>query len=531
MLTKIAAGKIYGALTLILGGSFLACQLVAADTAVLSGIVRSPDGEVNGTVVKAKKGNISFAVIANKSGHYEIPALETGTYTVDFTLPGHPPVERNAVQLSAGKNNLDITLDSEKNVPSQVAWADFHNYAKGLPPDPERAAFERTCNPCHGLNFILSKRRTEAGWRQVLNYMNYIRAREDGFENYPYRESDERLVHYLAKTMGPDSPPFPAIEPIGAPIKEEATKAVFKVYDTSPRGTVHTMMPDAKGNVWFSSWLGVKEDFIGKLNTSTGEVSLYKTGSYNKHTHGICVDNQRQFVYFTENFGNKLGQFDTKTETFKLLQAQGTPHSCVVDPDAGDVWFTLNESNEIGKLDRASGKIVRFTVPTPKSEPYGIVRDVKTGAIWFAEAAGNKVGKVDPKTGQMTEFEALTKPAGVKRLGVDSKGNVWFGEMTAHKLGRIDAKTGKVREFEPPTKYSAPYGLVVDKNDIVWIAGFDDNRLMRFDPATEAFLEIPMPSFYTGVRVMDVDSTNRLWMAGSTFGQVVTIDFKHEVVE
>ena len=287
------AVKAFSTIALVLSGTLIAGHLTAADLATLSGVVRSSDGDVNGAVVKAKKGKIAIAVLANASGRYQIPGLDTGAYTVSVTQPGHVPVEKNGVQINKGKNILDLTLGSGTSNPAQVTWADFHAYAQTLPPDPERAAFERTCNPCHGLNFILEKKRSEAGWRQVLNYMNYIRAREDGEPNYPYRESDDRLVRYLTKTMGLDSPAFPAIPTSGAPIKEEATRAVFKVYDTSPRGTVHTMMPDAKGNIWFSSWLGVKEDYIGKLTPATGEVSVYKTGTFNKHTHGICVDNQR----------------------------------------------------------------------------------------------------------------------------------------------------------------------------------------------------------------------------------------------
>jgi len=508
---------------LVVGIALLRGHLRAAETAELSGVVKSPEGPVNGAVVKARKGNIALAVITNSSGRYEIPGLEAGIYTITAAQSGRKPVEKAQMELKAGKNTVDLDFGPEKDLANQLTWADFWTWSKTQPPDPDRTAFEMNCNQCHGLNFILAQKRNEAGWRGVLQYMNYIRTRPAGSERY--REGEEGLVRYLTKINSPSSPPLPAIPPAGAPIKEEASRVIFKEYYTSPRGTVHTMAPDAKGNVWFSSWLGVKDDFLGKLNTKTGEVTKYVIGTHDKHTHGVCVDDKRNAIWFTNNLGDQVGMFDENTEKFKLFDAPGYPHSCLIDPD-GNVWVTINQGNDILKIEGPTGKMTRYPVPTPKSLPYGIIRDPRNGVIWFAEAGADKVAKLEPKTGQFTEFEALTKHANIKRLGMDSKGNVWWGAQQSHKLGRIDAKTGRVTEYEPPTKYWGPYGLVVDHNDMVWIAGFDANRLMRFDPSNESWLEIPFSSLYSGVRVMDVDSQGRIWMAGSTWGQVLTIDFK-----
>ena len=55
------------------------------------------------------------------------------------------------------------------------------------------------------------------------------------------------------------------------------------------------------------------------------------------------------------------------------------------------------KDGQLGKIDANTGKVTKWTVPSPDSRPRRIDIDPE-GNIWFAEFQGGKIGEFNPKT-------------------------------------------------------------------------------------------------------------------------------------
>lgn len=77
------------------------------------------------------------------------------------------------------------------------------------------------------------------------------------------------------------------------------------------------------------------------------------------------MDKQDRF-WFGEYYGDKIGMFDTKTQTFKewALRKYSTPYAASAPDKQGHVWAPSNMSDRLFRLNPESGEVVEYLMPT-----------------------------------------------------------------------------------------------------------------------------------------------------------------------
>ena len=130
---RVAAGLLAASACLLLLPGLASAQAIGGTVSDSTGAV------LPGVTVEARSPALIEQVrtaVTDGNGQYLIVALETGEYSVTFTLPGFSTVVRDAVELSGGFTaNIDVEL------PVGGARRDGHRHP-GEPGDrrPERRA-------------------------------------------------------------------------------------------------------------------------------------------------------------------------------------------------------------------------------------------------------------------------------------------------------------------------------------------------------------------------------------------------------
>ncbi|MGH9680514.1 MAG: virginiamycin B lyase family protein, partial [Candidatus Acidiferrales bacterium] len=182
---------------------------------------------------------------------------------------------------------------------------------------------------------------------------------------------------------------------------------------------------DKQGNIWFAEF--PKEGMIGKMDTKTLKITKWtppttlRLAALNKgkpdsdygnsnpypKTAGprrITVDSQG-IVWFGEWWGNQIGRFDPKTETFKeyaLPDPDPTPYAIGVD-HYGYVWYSSYDDDILGRLDPKTGSVVEFPLPFSGNGMRELMPDSQ-GHMWFGTPFNNKVGYfIPPEPSKMAQ--------------------------------------------------------------------------------------------------------------------------------
>ncbi len=112
-----------------------------------------------------------------------------------------------------------------------------------------------------------------------------------------------------------------------------------------------------------------------------------------------------------------------------------TPRRLALDRN-GNLWFTEYNTNRIARLDRDTGAIREWEIPTPDSGPYDIAVDHR-GKVWFDEFTANKIVRFDPTTAKFSEFPLPGLDSQVRRMAVDQAGAVWLSEYKNSRMVRV----------------------------------------------------------------------------------------------
>src|SRR5262249_17510193 len=182
-----------------------------------------------------------------------------------------------------------------------------------------------------------------------------------------------------------------------------------------PGWGVHDAWLDLDGELWFTCNIANRRTTIGKIDSKTGEVKLFKVPAVN----GLAAQT----------------------------------HGMTRDPN-GIIWFNVNNGRGgLGRLDPQSERIHVYMPPQGMSPTGGATTvdyDGK-GRIWSSAPDGAL--RFDPATETFTEFKSITykTPNGT---GVtygaagDRDGNGWWAEMTLDIIGKGDSATGKPQEVK-----------------------------------------------------------------------------------
>ena len=199
------------------------CSL-SSRAATVSGTVKAPGGDpYMGAFVQAKNqlNNMLYSVLSDKQGHYRIERLPAGSYQIQSRAVGYKAEPQSGVKLASDQDvSFDFALQT-----GTVRWSDISLYQgrKLLPDGKGKDALMSNCMVCHGFQNVMSLTpRTEAGWRDRINYM-----RKAMWWQLP-RFDDEKAdaaVSYLSHMFGPGAPHPIKTEICGCPTMDGATKS------------------------------------------------------------------------------------------------------------------------------------------------------------------------------------------------------------------------------------------------------------------------------------------------------------------
>ena len=291
--------------------ALIAAGSVCARAATVAGTVKGPGGDpYMGAFVQAKNqlNNVLYSVLSDKQGHYRIERLPAGSYQIQIRAVGYKAEPQSGVKLDSDQNvSLDFALQ-----PGTVRWSDISlSQGRKLLPDGQgKDALMSNCMVCHGFQNVMSlTHRTEAGWRDRINYM-----RKAMWWQLP-RFDDEKadaVVSYLSHMFGndPTAPRSPADVPgykdTVRSFSEEAMNIAYVEYDVSgSKGLPWSATPDKDGNLWMPYYGRGNE--VARLNPNTAEVkhfllpfedsagvhSSVPTPDGTNLVHGICAEPDR----------------------------------------------------------------------------------------------------------------------------------------------------------------------------------------------------------------------------------------------
>jgi len=82
------------------------------------------------------------------------------------------------------------------------------------------------------------------------------------------------------------------------------------------------------------------------------------------------------------------------------------------------IWFGQYRGNRIGMFDTKTETFKEWDLPTPWSNPYDVALD-KNGNAWTGSMINDRIVRLDTKTGQFTEY-LLPKSTNIRRVFVDN---------------------------------------------------------------------------------------------------------------
>jgi streptogramin lyase len=551
----------------------LALILAAAPAfanALLSGTVKSADGKAMGGVTVSAKpqgGTITTTVFTDEAGNYYFPELPDGHYRV----------WAQALSYQTGKGELDLAKNGKQDftlAPMSDAEATFKQLPGNLvldalpaqtPEDQRMKRIVRTvCTGCHTPSFPLQHRFDEAGWNAIIELMKNANVYGTfvGRERKPSGILDfhqKELAAYLARARGPGQSDMNVkLEPRPS---GEAARVVFKEYEVPldadanlpadfvqndgsdwSLGTPSVMIPgwgvhdawlDLTGNLWFTCNIPNKRTTIGRIDTATGAVKLFKVAAANglaAQTHGMTRD-PKGILWFNINNGRGgLGRLDPATQKIEVyLPPVGmiqTGGAATVDYDGkGNIWSSA--PNGALRFDPVAEKFTEFksaTFKTPNGTgiTYGTAAD-RDGNGYWAEMILDTIGVGNGQSGAVSEIKLAPVKAqqdlltpeekkfyatydqpdfnspmpwaeGPRRMGTDKNADVlWVGDSWGANFARIDTHNHTVN-FVPLPGEQQPYHVAVDSHHDAWTNLWGADRVMRYDPNSGAWTAFDLPT-------------------------------------
>jgi streptogramin lyase len=107
--------------------------------------------------------------------------------------------------------------------------------------------------------------------------------------------------------------------------------------------------------------------------------------------------------------------------------------------DQGRLWFTEFAANKLGLFDTKTESFKEWEVPTPDTYPYDVFMD-KNGELWSGGMASDRVLRFDPQSGRSVEY-LLPRSTNIRRVFVDNSTNpvtFWAGNNHGAEILRVE---------------------------------------------------------------------------------------------
>lgn len=504
-----------------------------AQAATVNGTVKGPDGApFEGAFVLAQNSStrITVSVLSDRQGHYEVPNLPAGEYTLRIKAVGYKADPQSGVKLSADQAaSADFVLQK-----GMVRWSDLSRYQgeRLLPDGKGKDVLESRCFICHDFQSkMASVTRDADGWRDRVDFMRSSMKFTLGGR---FSDDDENIVvQYLTAAFGPDAtiPKSPADLPAyqglkHAPFSDDAMKIVYVEYDMPTRNKMpFSAAPDKNGIVWIPEF--GDNNKLARLDPKTAHIDEYPVPNQGTAAIHSAYPAPDGMVWMAEQGSNKLAKFDPATKEVTEYQdsylpgkegmaSGGAKHT--VRADTYGVWATGGPGG--GPLVRFDTGTRKFTHIPDTDGGYGLVLD-KDGNCWYAEFKENgELGKIDGKTLKVSKWAVPTPDGRPRRLTLAPDGSVWFAEFTGGKIGHFDPKTETMKEWSLPGQHPTPYAFGMDGHGDLWYASADTDVVGRLDPKTGQVTEYPFTHAEITMREFFQDPQGRLWFGSAANDKV-----------
>jgi streptogramin lyase len=165
-----------------------------------------------------------------------------------------------------------------------------------------------------------------------------------------------------------------------------------------PNRTSHSpygLAADAQNTLYFMDF---GDQSIGRVDSRTGEVTLYPTPSLHSRPRRTMLDSQGR-LWFAEFAANKVAMFDTKQETFREWEVP-TPHTYPYDvflDRNGELWSGSMSSDRVLRFDPTNGGTVEYLLPRQTNVRRVFVDNATTPVtFWVGNNHGASIVKLEP---------------------------------------------------------------------------------------------------------------------------------------
>ena len=551
----------------VLSAMFIWLTDAGASEAILSGSITSATGEkLGGVTVSAKPagGSITTTVFTDEAGDYFFPPLPEGRYRLWAQALTFKTANAELEIRATSKHNfmLEPMQDFVRQLPGNIMLS-------ALPEETDqdkrmKRLLRNDCTGCHTASFVLQHRFDEAGWNAIIELMKNVNVygafvgeerKPSGILDYHQKE----LAAYLARARGPGESSMKfELDPRPS---GEAARVMFKEYDLPldpdaglpsnfrqndgsdwslgtpsvlvPGWGVHDAWLDLDGQLWFTCNIPNRHTTIGKIDTTSGVVKLFKVSGPNglaAQTHGMTRDEKGTIWFNVNNGRGGLGRLDPRTERIDVYMPppgmSPTGGATTVDYDGkGKIWASAPDGalRFDPETETFTGfKSLTYKTPNGTGVTYGAAGD-RHGNGWWAEMTLDIIGKGDGATGKSQEirlspiqeeidrltpeerrfYEIYNQPdfngplpwaQGPRRMGTDKSGDVlWVGNSWGANLARIDIRTLQTSYISLP-RQQQPYHVAVDNAHNAWTNLWGADRVLRYDPTTSTWTAFDLPT-------------------------------------
>ena len=199
----------------------------------------------------------------------------------------------------------------------------------------------------------------------------------------------------------------------------------------------HTLVFDAAGDIWFTVQGG---NFVGRLATDSGEVSLLEVPTRNARPYGIELNSQNEpwAVAFGSNRLLRIHRDKWSLEEVELPNAKSRPRRMAITSD-DRVWYVDYALGRLGRYSPQDNSFKEWDLPSgTESRPYGMAVD-RDDRIWLVETGvmPNRFVGFDTQSEKFISGTDIPSGGGTIRHMYyhEPSGAIWFGTDTNH-VGR-----------------------------------------------------------------------------------------------
>jgi len=550
---------------------------------VLMGTIRSTNGKpMEGVTVSARELRKTFttSVFTDQQGNYYFPMLDKGQYGIWAQAAGYEAGRAETALDPARETRRDFTLKPIADFSAQLSGAEW---LEALPEDTVanrrmKEIFRHDCTYCHPPNFVLQNQFDRNGWSAILNRMERITqngemTREPLPHVHPFKEE---LIDYLTSVRSPSAPAL-KLKPLSRPTGD-AARAVFTDYDLNEFapgdepvngsnwaqgapswrafriGGAHDASVDLMGNSWVSSSGGNPNWSYAKIDSRTGEVTLFKAPMKNGAMPRTYEINTAPDGMLWMNMGGSIARVDPETNKLDVFSVeQGMrPVGDYVDIDGkGKIWGASNRGAI--RFDPETNRFTEYISPSadkPGFRANGLAADGEGNGWWAEIGPGDilsKFGGTDLKTGKLREVTVPPPPeqkaaATEKdrevyfrtphRLAADHRGStLWAADLFGEEILGFDIPTQKTTYYKVPVAYAGAYDIAIDKQHVLWIMLRNADRVARFDPTSKKWTIYQLPVLGAECRNIYVDEygdSGEVWMASWRTAKAIRMQLRTE---